>query len=97
MIVHLSNGAWDPVTLSPSKSPNGFLWIYIKVSPYGQLACLKARLAIKRHTWKYSSHYCYTFSLVGKIAFVHLLPTYFHDCKVSLTSLTIGYQECLPS
>ena len=69
-----SNGTWDLVVLPSGKSTIGCHWIYtIKVGPDGQVDRLKAHLVAKGYTQVYGSDYGDTFSLVAKIASVHLL------------------------
>ena len=73
MDVFYSNGTWELVALPPSKSLVGCRWVYtMKVGPDGRVDRFKARLVAKVYTQQYGSNYYDTFSLMAKIAFVHL-------------------------
>ena len=74
MITLHSTSTWDLVPLPVGKSHVGCCWVYtIKIGPNGRVDCLKARLVAKGYTQIYGSDYSDTFSLVAKIAFIHLL------------------------
>ena len=69
-----SKDTWELVALPPGKSPVGCRWVYtVKVGPYGKIDRLKTHLIAKGYTQQYGSDYYDNFSLVAKIAFVHLL------------------------
>ena len=62
------------VPLPFGKSPVSYCWVYtVKISPDGRVDRLKACLVAKRYTQIYGSDYYDTFSLISKMAFVHLL------------------------
>ena len=69
-----STGTWDLVVLPSGKSPIGCRWVYtVKVGSDGRVDHLKASLVARGYTQVYGSNYGDTFSLVAKIASVHLL------------------------
>ena len=69
-----SSGTWDLVTLPASKTPVGCRWVYtIKIGPDDRVDHLKDQLVAKGYTQVYGYDYYDTFSLVAKIAYIHLL------------------------
>ena len=74
MVALYSNGTWELVALPLGKSPVGCRWVYtVKVGLDGQVDWLKACLVAKGYTQQYGSDYYDIFSLVAKIASIHLL------------------------
>ena len=74
MVALHSSGTWDLVTLPAIKTPVGCCWVYtVKIDPDGLVDRLKARLVAQGYTQVYGSNYYDTFSLVAKIASIHLL------------------------
>lgn len=64
-----SNNAWDIVTLPLNKTTVGCQWTYtMKVGPYGQINCFKARLIAKGYTQIFGLDNSDTFSLVTEIS-----------------------------
>ena len=90
MVALHSNGTWDLVSLPPGKSTVGCRWVYtIKVGPDDQVDRLKARLVVKGYTQIYGCDYGDTFSLVAKIASVHLFLSMAAMCHWPLYQLDI--------
>jgi len=66
-------GTWELVSLSSRKSVVGCKWIFaIKVNPDGTIDRPKTHLMAKCYTQIFGLDYGDTFSLVAKIAYVHL-------------------------
>lgn len=46
-----SNGTWNQVFLTPSKTTADYQWVYIvETCPYGQIDCPKAQLIAEGYT-----------------------------------------------
>ena len=68
------NHTWNLVDLPIRKNVMGCKWVFaIKVNPDGLVARLKARLVAKGYAHTYGMDYFDTFSLVARLASVHLI------------------------
>ena len=68
-----SSGTWELVSLPTGKSTVACRWVYaVKIGPNGQVDRLKARLVAKGYTQIFGLDYSDTYTLVDKIASIHL-------------------------